>query len=84
MVQMWHSVRSPRSPLLQQRRLRPKDASNASGVMWYSLEDRYCTHEAYVVKVLEAARRLVEQRFLLQDDADRIIREAVLRSRTEP
>jgi hypothetical protein len=41
-----------------------------------SLEERYGTHENYVSKVREAAERLVRQRLLLQDDADRIVREA--------
>ena len=41
-----------------------------------SLEERYGTHEAYVKKVEQAARRLVEQRFLLPDDAERLVREA--------
>ena len=41
-----------------------------------SLEERYGTHEGYVAKVREAARRMVEARFLLADDADRIVREA--------
>jgi hypothetical protein len=41
-----------------------------------SLEERYGKHEAYVEKVRAAAKRLVEQRFLLPDDADRLIREA--------
>lgn len=41
-----------------------------------SLEERYGTHEGYVAKVREAARQLVQQRYLLQEDADRIVREA--------
>jgi len=48
----------------------------ASGDPRPSLEERYGTHEAYVSKVQAAARALVEQRFLLKDDADRIVREA--------
>jgi len=48
----------------------------ASGDPRPSLEERYGTHDAYVSKVRAAARALVEQRFLLQDDADRIVREA--------
>lgn len=50
-----------------------------------SLEERYRTHEGYVAAVRAASARLVRDRFLLQDDADRLIREAessdVLRSR---
>ena len=41
-----------------------------------SLEERYGTHERYVEKVREAAKRLVQERFLLQEDADRLVREA--------
>jgi hypothetical protein len=55
---------------------RTKEERLASGDPRPSLEERYQTHEGYVSKVREAARRLVEQRFLLQEDADRIVREA--------
>jgi len=48
----------------------------ASGDPRRSLEERYGTHEGYVEKVREAAKRLVRERFLLQEDADRLIREA--------
>ena len=48
----------------------------ASGDPRQSLEERYGSHEAYVARVRDAAKRLVERRFLLQDDADRLIREA--------
>ena len=41
-----------------------------------SLEERYGSHAEYVVRVRAAATRLVDERFLLQDDADRLIREA--------
>jgi hypothetical protein len=41
-----------------------------------SLEERYGTHEAYVARVREAARRLAAARLLLADDAERIVREA--------
>jgi hypothetical protein len=41
-----------------------------------SLEERYGTHEAYVSKVKAAADRLVQERFLLRDDAERMVREA--------
>jgi hypothetical protein len=41
-----------------------------------SLEERYGTHEGYVAKVKEAARKIVAQGFLLQTDADRLISEA--------
>ena len=48
----------------------------AAGDPRLSLEERYGTHEAYVTKVRTAARRLVGQRFLLPEDADRLVREA--------
>lgn len=41
-----------------------------------SLEERYGTHEQYVQKVRDAAKRLVAEGFLLPDDADRLVREA--------
>jgi hypothetical protein len=48
----------------------------ASGDPRLSLEERYGTHEAYVAKVKEAAKRQVAEGFLLQDDADRIVAQA--------
>jgi hypothetical protein len=48
----------------------------ASGDPRVSLEERYGTHEAYVAKVREAATRQVAERFLLQEDADRLIDQA--------
>jgi hypothetical protein len=41
-----------------------------------SLEERYGTHENYVVKVRAATAQLVRERFLLADDAERLVREA--------
>ena len=41
-----------------------------------SLEERYGTLEGYVCTVRRAAEAAVADRFLLQDDADRLIREA--------
>ena len=41
-----------------------------------SLEERYPTHADYVARVTAAARRLVAQRLLLQQDADLIISQA--------
>ena len=55
---------------------RTKDQRLASGDPRPSLEERYGTHERYVEKVREAAKRLVQERFLLPDDAERLIREA--------
>jgi hypothetical protein len=48
----------------------------ASGDPRLSLEERYGTHEAYVAKVKDAAKRQVAERFLLQDDADRLVDQA--------
>src|SRR4026209_2951173 len=41
-----------------------------------SLEERYGTHEAYVARVGRAAEQAVRDRFLLPEDATRIVREA--------
>ncbi len=41
-----------------------------------SLEERYGSHEKYVVQVRAAADRLVRGRYLLKDDADRLISQA--------
>ena len=48
----------------------------ASGDPRLSLEERYGTHDVYVAKVKEAARRQVAERFLLQEDADRFVDQA--------
>jgi hypothetical protein len=55
---------------------RTKAEREASGDPRPSLEERYGSHEGYVKLVREAARRLVEQRFLLPDDADAIVVQA--------
>jgi hypothetical protein len=55
---------------------RTKAEREALGDPRPSLEERYGTHENYVAKVKAAAQSLVQQRFLLQDDADRLVREA--------
>jgi hypothetical protein len=41
-----------------------------------SLEERYGTHDAYAAAVRAAAQRLVGERLLLPDDADRIVKQA--------
>ena len=41
-----------------------------------SLEERYGTHDRYVATVRTAAARLVHDRFLLQEDAERLIAQA--------
>jgi hypothetical protein len=48
----------------------------ASGDPRPSLEERYGTHGNYMAKVRAAAERLVRGRYLLQDDADRLIAQA--------
>jgi hypothetical protein len=48
----------------------------ASGDPRLSLDERYGTHEKYVVQVRAAAERLVRGRYLLPDDADRLIGQA--------
>ncbi len=53
-----------------------KDARVAAGDSRPSLEERYHDHAGYVAAVQAAARRLVEQRFLLSDDAERLVRQA--------
>jgi hypothetical protein len=41
-----------------------------------SLEERYRDHDGYVTAIKAAAERLVKQRFLLPDDAARLVRAA--------
>jgi hypothetical protein len=48
----------------------------AAGDPRLSLEERYGSHDGYVAVVKAAAARLVRDRFLLQEDADRLIAEA--------
>ena len=55
---------------------RTKAQRLASGDPRPSLEERYGTHESYVAKVRAAAERLVRGRYLLQEDAHRVIAQA--------
>jgi hypothetical protein len=48
----------------------------AAGDPRLSLEERYGTHEGYVAVVGRAAERMVRDRYLLQEDAGRLIAEA--------
>jgi hypothetical protein len=48
----------------------------ASGDARLSLEERYDDHRAYVDAVRKAAQQAVADRFLLKEDADRLIKEA--------
>ncbi len=51
----------------------------ANGDPRLSIEERYETHEQYVRQVERAARRLVRERFLLEEDAQRFIQAAEAR-----
>ena len=51
----------------------------AAGDSRLSLEERYGTQEGYVNAVRKAAEKLVGERFLLQEDADRLVQAAVER-----
>lgn len=53
-----------------------KEERTQSGDPRLSLEERYRDHDDYVRKVSQAARSLVEERYLLPEDATRIIEEA--------
>jgi hypothetical protein len=48
----------------------------AAGDPRLSLEERYVDHAGYVAAVQKAASSLVTQRFLLPQDADRLVAEA--------
>ncbi len=54
-----------------------KAARLATGDSRLSLEERYGTQQGYVDAVRAAAARLVKQRFLLPEDAGRLIEEAI-------
>jgi len=49
----------------------------ASGDPRLSLEERYKSHDDYVEKVSDAANDLVRKRFLLEEDAERIVKKAL-------
>lgn len=53
-----------------------KAEREAAGDPRLSLEERYKTHDGYVAVVKAATERLVRERFLLQEDAERLVREA--------
>ncbi len=48
----------------------------ASGDPRLSLEERYGSHDAYVARVKAAAARAVAERFLLPDDAEKLVAQA--------
>ena len=53
-----------------------KAQRTASGDPRLSIEERYGTLEGYVCVVEKAAAQALAERFLLKDDADRLVREA--------
>jgi hypothetical protein len=55
---------------------RTKEERQKSGDPRLSIEERYKDHADYVQRVSREARALVEERFLLPEDAERIIQEA--------
>jgi hypothetical protein len=55
---------------------RTKAERRKSGDPRLSLEERYKDREEYVQQVSRAARILVEKRYLLPEDAERLIAEA--------
>jgi hypothetical protein len=55
---------------------RTKAERLATGDPRLSLEERYASHEEYVGRVKSAAERLIKDRLMLQEDADRIVSEA--------
>jgi len=61
-----------------------RDARQRAGDPRRSIEERYADGAAFVRAVSEAARRLVDARFLLPEDADRYIQAAVDRARAMP
>jgi Alpha/beta hydrolase domain len=55
---------------------RTKAERRKNGDRRLSIEERYRNQADYIGRVARATRALIEQRLLLSDDADRIIREA--------
>jgi hypothetical protein len=55
---------------------RTKAEREANGDPRLSIEERYGTHEGYVAKVKAAAQQLVKERFLVQEDAGRLVSQA--------
>ncbi len=53
-----------------------KEERTKSGDPRLSLEERYKDHNDYVQKISHAARSLVEDRYLLPEDAEKIIEAA--------
>jgi hypothetical protein len=53
-----------------------KEQRTAGGDPRKSLEERYSTHDGYVKAVRDAARQLVTEHFLIEEDAARFIKQA--------
>lgn len=56
-----------------------KEQRVAAGDPRRSLQERYGSHEGYVKAVSDAAKALVAERFLLEEDAVRFVKEAEAR-----
>jgi len=55
---------------------RTRANAQAKGDPRPSLEDLYGSHDAYVAKVAEAAKKLQSERLMLPEDVDMVVREA--------
>ncbi len=55
---------------------RSKEEREKGGDPRLSIEERYKDHADYIQKISRQARAMVEERFLLPEDAERIIEEA--------
>ena len=53
-----------------------KEQRTTAGDPRKSLQERYGSHDGYVNAVRDAAKSLVVERFLLEEDAARFVREA--------
>ena len=53
-----------------------RDARTARSDPRASLEERYGTHAAYVTRLTDATQKLLAQRLLLQEDAERLVERA--------
>jgi hypothetical protein len=63
---------------------RTKAEREATGDPRPSIEERYPSHEAYVGAVTAVCERLVRERLLLQEDADRLVETARSRNPLDP
>jgi hypothetical protein len=63
---------------------RTKAEREASGDPRPSIEERYTSHDDYVGKVQAVCERLVGERLMLQEDADRFVERARARNPLDP